>query len=353
MKDFFSTTKKIIAPFLDSFLAKQAKLYSPVNNWSADTLRRLRASVARGKMVRGSLVVLTYRLAGKRVDDTCLRLAAAMELVQVALLVHDDIMDGDAIRRGEPSMHKQYEALSKQAIYRSPAHVGEGLGICVGDVAIFLSFKLIAGAAKKHPELVRLATEIFASELTSVGFAQMDDIFSGAMPGKRAPEQILNLYRYKTARYTFSLPFLLGGLTTHLPTTTIKKLDEFGECLGLIFQIKDDELGMFGTEESIGKSVGADIREGKKTLYHYFLFHKATTSERSQLQKIFGNPRPTTSQLELVQSLINKYGISYDIEQVVERQVQSASRLLKSLKLPTTEHVILNGLLDFNLKRVR
>ena len=78
--------------------------------------------------------------------------------------------------------------------------------------------------------------------------------------------------RYKTGRYSFSLPLLAGAMLADAPAELRGKLETFGESIGLLFQIRDDELGLFGDERELGKPVGSDVREGKKT-HHLLIAH--------------------------------------------------------------------------------
>ncbi|HOX19212.1 MAG TPA: polyprenyl synthetase family protein, partial [Spirochaetales bacterium] len=224
-----------------------------------DAARRLEAFALRGKLIRGVLVRLGYELAsGRTAEGSALvaveRAGAAMELFQSGLLVHDDIMDRDRTRRGVPTLHVEYERALEEAGYGDPVHYGEALGICAGDLAYFAGFGVLA-SLPVAPDAARKAAEIAAEELCLVGAAQMLDVANGAArPGSRnafAPgpvepdeEGILRLYRYKTGRYTFSLPLALGAALADADDATRLALETAGEELGLLFQLKDDELGI-------------------------------------------------------------------------------------------------------------
>ncbi len=352
MKDFFNKTKKYIAPFLSTYLNEQAATHRLVNKWASDTLKRLDTTAVRGKMVRGGLVYAAYSLAHKPYDKTCLKIAAAMEIVHTALVIHDDIMDGDGMRRGEPTMYKQYQSIAEQNACSHPDQVGTSLGICAGDVAIFLSFNLLSSLPHSHTKLGQQIITTFSKELTRVGFAQMQDVFAGAVPRSTSVADIIKLYLYKTARYTFSLPLMLGGMAAGMKPGTIKKLEKLGEHLGIIFQIKDDELGMWGDEQKIGKPIGSDIREGKKTLYHYFLFTLASPSERAALDLLFGNGNITKDELLYVHNLINTYGIAKKINHYLKKEVSAAQKIISVLPFKIEQKKVLLELLAFNLNRV-
>lgn len=351
MNEFFSGAKNKISPFLEQFFTQSLRTYKPVNKWSADALKRLAASAGRGKMVRGGLVYLAYHLAGKRPDQTCLKLAAAMEIVHTALLVHDDIMDCDGVRRGQPTVYKQYEQMASKDACKQPAHTGAAMGICVGDIAIFLSVELLASLPASQAVVGQRLLYLFARELSCVGFAQMQDVYCGAAKTLPTRADIMNLYRYKTARYTFSLPLMLGSMAAGKPMRTVQQLEKLGEHLGIIFQIKDDELGILGDEEKTGKPVGSDIREGKKTLYYYFLQTCAAEDEQAELAAIFGNPQLTAVHVQRVHELLIKYRIEKKIATILAKEVAQANKIISTVARQKSHKQILSELLAFNLNR--
>lgn len=351
MKEYFAATKQSIAPFLNEYITHQIALYKPVNRWSADALRRLRATASEGKMVRGGLVYMAYELAQKKPDETCQKLAAAIEIVHTALVIHDDIMDCDGLRRGQPTVYRQYQTLAHASKSKHADHLGESLGVCVGDVAIFLSFDLLASLPVSQAVLGQKLVQIFSQELCKVGFAQMQDVWAGSVSQSVTMAEILQLYRYKTARYTFSLPFMLGGIAAGLASDTVNSLAKLGEHIGIIFQIKDDELGMYGEQEKIGKPCGSDIREGKQTFYYYFLYKYATKAEQKLLGTIFGNPAAGKQQLMQVRELIVKYSVIEKIQVLLEKEIKEAKKIIAGLPFDSKQKQLLEDLLAFNLNR--
>jgi geranylgeranyl diphosphate synthase type I len=336
---------------LKDFFQEQIKMYRPVNSWSKDALTRLYASVMKGKMVRGGMVFLAYALAQKKPDDVCVRLAAAVEIVHTALIVHDDIMDLDELRRGDATLYKQYETLLKKRGGQNPEHIGESLGICAGDIAIFLSFYLLSSLPQTAKGGLSKLISIFAQEITRVGFAQMQDVYSGALDAVPSSKDILRLYCYKTARYTFALPLMLGGLAAGQTPSNVAVLEKFGEHVGIIFQIKDDELGMFGDEQRIGKPVCSDIREGKKTLYYYFLFARATNRERAQLKHIFGNKMIGEKEIAIVRAMIERYKIEEKIHTILSREIKAVRKIVSTYQGSAAQKKMLSELLEYNLNR--
>src|SRR5208337_3161290 len=125
---------------------------------------------------------------------------AAMELFHSGLLVHDDIMDRDPVRRGQPSIFQQYAGIAARERRADPGHVGMALGICAGDVACFMAFELLARADAPAAAL-RGVLELCARELSAVGIAQMQDVTWGASRSAVDVDDILRMYLHKTGRY--------------------------------------------------------------------------------------------------------------------------------------------------------
>ncbi|PKL24743.1 MAG: polyprenyl synthetase [Spirochaetae bacterium HGW-Spirochaetae-3] len=338
--DYIFDSKPGIRAALKEILARYGDQFDAVSaDFGAGLAARLDDFCSRGKMLRGCLVRLGYELASGRVpagdDERALTEAgAAMELFQAGLLVHDDIMDRDRVRRGATTVHAAYETDLANGRYDDPAHNGESLGVCAGDIAYFAAFRALSelpvsdGAARR-------VMALSAKELALVGVAQMQDVANGAIKrGSSNPfrdgscepddDSILRLYSYKTGRYTFSLPLALGAAIAEADDGTRSALEEAGESLGVLFQLKDDELGLFADEAELGKPVGADIRENKKTLFRLRLFQRAGGELRSRLEAVFGNRGSGEAESAFVREALEREGIRAEIAATMDRYAEEA-----------------------------
>jgi geranylgeranyl diphosphate synthase type I len=353
---FLATSRQEISAILQEFVFRKKQELAPVSQLAASTADRLLDFALTGKMIRGSLVALgAYAFGGTLGDpvrNKAMQVGAAIELFQSGLLIHDDIMDRDATRRGLPTVFHQYgmEACARGA--SDWQHAGEALGTCVGDVAFFLGYELIAQLSVDPPVVAPLLG-LFSRELAAVGIAQMQDVFWGAIPDARPGEdEIIRMYRFKTARYTFSLPFMAGAILAGAPSHVLDTLDSLGECMGILFQVRDDELGLFGNEKITGKPVGSDVKEGKKTLLHARLFECAGVEERQRLSGIFGNPGITEEDLEFVTDLAESCGVRDSIRETLESLFEKARSIIRTLPdgLLESKRMLLE-LLDFTMRR--
>lgn len=346
---FFRTARRRIHAFLQTTLIRRRDLFRLVPSVGDDARARLTRFLTSGKAVRGGLVLLGAQLAGQRPRHSHLQVAAAAELLHAALLIHDDIMDRDDLRRGRPTLFAQYARWARTRRIADPLHYGQSQAISLGDVAFFLGFELL-GTAPVSATVGRTLVGTTARELVAVGLAQMEDVRDSHVWRSKTSADILSLYRHKTARYTFSLPLLLGATLANARPALRRSLSALGETLGIMFQIRDDTLGLYGTEKQLGKPVGSDIRERKQTLYASLLFRRARGSDLRRIERLFGSATVTNGEVRLVRSLVERLGIRNDVERIMQRLAQQARRQIRKLPASGSREILLD-LVDYSLTR--
>jgi geranylgeranyl diphosphate synthase type I len=204
-------------------------------------------------------------------------------------------------------------------------------------VGYFLAFEALA-AMSAPPEGQRRVLELCARELSFVGVAQMQDLHNGACPAEVTDEQVLRLHLYKTGRYSFSLPLMVGALLAGAPELALQHLEKLGGLLGVLFQIRDDELGLFGDTHRIGKPAGSDVREGKKTLYYSHLLRRAAGADRRRLDAIYGHPDSGPQELAFVRELATRLGVREAVAAAARGLAQEAGQMIQSLPVHREEH---------------
>jgi geranylgeranyl diphosphate synthase, type I len=259
------------------------------------------------------------------------------------------------VRRGRSSIFQQYREKGDFLGYDDSYHFGESLGICAGDMAFFMGFGIIS-AIDADGGGGRLVSEFCAREVSYVGLAQMQDVSFGYQNASPPIDEILKLYGFKTGRYTFSMPLALGAMIAESEVIARDAIEKLGENLGLIFQIKDDEIGLFGDSDEIGKVVGSDIRENKKSVYRYHLFERAAAKDRTTLDRIFGKNSVSDDEVDCVREMIIQLGIRNDIAKLVASLAAEAERCLDEIgRLPiAAEHLdTLRSFLAYSITRTR
>jgi geranylgeranyl diphosphate synthase type I len=370
MKEFFAQQKQIINHYLNEFLAAKSADLNRVHPMGGESGLKIQDFAGKGKMLRGGLVALAYFLTAEHPEHPehpeksaptsgfvvpprgVSAVGGVMELLQSAFLIHDDIMDRDEKRRGGQSVYAQYVSLAEKKQFAEAYHTGESMGICVGDIAFFLAFEIMSEVARATGNMH--ISELCSRELSYVGVAQMLDVYWGQTKAPITEKEVFDLYRYKTGRYTFSLPLLCGGYLAGAGQEQLDDLERIGELLGIVFQLRDDELGLFGEEAQLGKPIGSDISEGKKTLFHVALMERADPQEKQRLDTLFGKPHLTAEEVEYVRGIIGQHGIREWVLDVCRRYAAEARELIDGMEqVSETYRQILIDLLDYSLKRVR
>lgn len=355
MLAYFAEQKTRIMDFLEQYFHAKKDSYSAGNQWGGDTVRRLLEFTSRGKMIRGGLVIMSESFFNENPSADAVKAAGALEIFQSAFLIHDDIMDGDLYRRGEKTVFNQYTAMSRDEGIADPERMGESLGICAGDLAFFAGFDILT-AMEADPALKNRLISLCAEEYFKVGLAQMNDVYLGGSGREFTEEDILNVYRYKTARYTFSLPFMIGALLGGADTETMKKLESIGEMMGIIFQIKDDELGIFSSDGELGKPVGSDIREKKKTIFYHYIMETARNRGDKKilaaLEGIFGNPDIGRDEIETVREYVKTSGVMERADGKIAQYSRDIVHMIKNTNLNKKSTVLLETLLKYSIERL-
>jgi len=247
---------------------------------------RLREAVSGGKLVRPRLVDLGWRTvrrapassgvpAGGTAEEeaadlrSVARVGAAFELLHAALIVHDDVIDRDDLRRGRPTVAEQYrrDAVRDGVPAGEAEHVGRSAGIIAGDLLLTAAFRLAAAsgarvhAAEAAESVFRAASAAAAGELEDVLLALHRHTGDHPEAGR-----ILTMERLKTAGYSFEEPLRAGALLAGADPAHAEALAEAGALLGVAYQVVDDVLGIAGDPAVTGKPHDADLREGKATL---------------------------------------------------------------------------------------
>jgi geranylgeranyl diphosphate synthase type I len=347
MHPFFGECKPLILAEISRQADAVAGPLARAGTWGPDAVHRLTAFAAGGKMVRGGLLLLAASMHGRPRSRAALAAAAAMELLHSSLLVHDDIMDNDRLRRGSATVFAQYEKLARG---EQAEAFGRSMGICAGDVGFFAAWDILSRLDVEPGRLARVLG-LVAREMCAVGAAQMQDVALGTFRRLPGPDEVLDLYLHKTARYTFSLPLACGAILAGAGEAAVNRLVRLGMYLGTVFQIRDDELGLFGSPARTGKPAGSDIREGKKTLLALEMLRRARGPERARLASLFGKKDITTAELASVREAAVRLGARDRLQAIAADLAAEAERIIGSLDVARRHRDILLAVCAESLRR--
>ncbi|WP_082357901.1 polyprenyl synthetase family protein [Arthrobacter alpinus] len=260
--DFQIRVKEVLEHYFAA-QRQRAEGYSPAFGELWD---RMAATTSGGKWMRPKLVYLTFEAFGGDDWRACSELAAAFEVLHAALLVHDDVIDRDFVRRGVQTLGGSYRDVATRAGHSSidADHAGFSAAIIAGDLLLTGSLKLATSAATGHGQgsaiLATIHEAIFASAA-----GELDDLLFSLGSSDPDLREVLNMERLKTAVYSFEMPLRAGALLAGESVATADALAAVGRDIGVAYQVVDDVLGTFGQQSLTGKPVDSDLREGKHT----------------------------------------------------------------------------------------
>ena len=269
-----------------------------------------------GKQLRGLFVLLSTEAHGGRWQDA-LGVAAALELFQNWVLIHDDIEDDSDERRGAPALHKQVGM-------PVALNVGDALHIYMWQVLNELPAKLPAEAIRK--EFISMIHRTAEGQHLDLSWVSQNrfDLSEG---------DYLEMVTLKTAYYTVVSPLRLGALCAQV--TPDEHFEKAGKALGVAFQIRDDVLNLKPTEDgAYGKEFAGDLYEAKRTLILAHLFSQVTQAETEELKERLGKPRheKTEADISSVLELIGRYGsLNYAQSFAEEKAAEGLEPIRESL----------------------
>jgi len=222
-----------------------------------------------GKRLRPAFAYWGYRAVtpdpDDPVDDRVLRLFSALELLHACALVHDDVIDDSATRRGMPTAHVHFTALHRDRGWRGSAEqFGRSAAILLGDLSLVWADDIVA-QSELSPAGQRRVRRVWSDIRTEVLGGQYLDIVAESS-GAHSIASAMNVNTFKTASYTVSRPLQMGAAAAADRPDVQDIFHRLGTDFGVAFQLRDDVLGVFGDPAVTGKPSGDDLRSGKRTV---------------------------------------------------------------------------------------
>lgn len=362
-KDIFNTSKimqfeKELAKFqkkinkkIEKFLDKKISEVESVSQDAPIILTNLKNYLLRpAKRIRPAFFYFTYRAFGGKPNNAVWDIALAIEFLHNFLLIHDDIIDRDELRRNESTIHYFYQKLGEKKFkVRDAVHFGNSQAICIGDIVFGFVFGAL-GDAKISSSLKIAILKKIDQIILQTGLGEMADVTIQAKDKARV-EDVLNILEYKTARYTFAGPMHLGALLAGASPKYFKKIYDYTIPLGIAFQIRDDILGLFGNQSETGKPVGRDVAEGKKTLLIVKAFQRANNTERKAIKAALGNPNISLSEINRVRQIVQSTDSLRYCEKFSKKLAQKAKISLRKFPFNRFWQQIFSDLANYIIKR--
>ena len=321
----YTELKKLVKDKLDQVNQRiKYKLASEINLIHKITNYHLKSG---GKRIRPLLTLGSAKLCGYAEGFRDINLAACVELIHNATLLHDDVIDNSDLRRG---------------IKTSNVIWGNQSSILVGDYLLSRCFEMMVedGSQEVLKLLSSTSSKIAQGEISQLEYKGEIDMLE---------ETYFKIINSKTAAL-FAAATRVGACITNKNRKEKDALESYGRNIGLAFQIADDALDYYSTNKIFGKEIGKDFYEGKVTLPAILVYNQANNDEKEFLKKIFKQNERSEEDFKIMLKLISKYNIIHQCYKKAEYFVNLSSNCLSIFK-PSREKSILENLTSFSLER--
>jgi len=313
-----------------------------------------------GKKLRPAVLLLSAGAVGGD-ESAALPAAAGIELFHTWTLVHDDLIDNDALRRGGPSVHEEIRRVVLETGGYSSEEAedyGRNIAILAGDVQHGWAVRLFAECAGRNGVSADVALTLIkimeSRVINNLAWGESLDIEYARRPlGEVTLEDMLLMLQLKTGNlYEFAAQAgaMLGLNSPDDGLAVVKGLAEFGSLCGTAFQLQDDILGIIGDEQTIGKPVGNDIREGKRTPIVYFAWQNADRLEKAKLASVLGNGQATQAEIAEAREMLVELGGVEEASKLAGQWLERGLRCLEVLP-PTAQRELLGSLARYMIAR--
>ena len=318
LKDSVEDKLLLVEEKIKSKLISDVELVKKMTDYHLDT---------GGKRLRALLTLGSAKICGYSKGTRDINLAACVELIHAATLMHDDVIDNGSVRRGKKTLNSIWNNHSS---------------ILIGDYLLSRCFEMMVedGNIEVLKLLSSTSSKIAQGEILQLQHQGEVDMLE---------ETYLKIISAKTAEL-FAAATKVGAILSDMNSKEKAALESYGRKLGLTFQIADDTLDYNSELQLFGKKIGQDFYEGKITLPIILLFQKADDKEKKRLKEIFSKSIRNGNDLEYSLSLIKKYEIIKACYQKAEHYINLASNSL-SVFSNSEEKSILENLTSFSLSR--
>lgn len=339
---YYKNERKKLSKHISSFSIKELK--NKENKNIKEELNLFLNLNLSGKMLRGILISIAYKMFNKIEDDNYLDLALAYELFETSILVHDDLIDSANMRRGQDTIdeaiNKKYQLDEESNIYKKDrlSHA-KNMAICMGDYGFFKTYEIIS--ANYSASILNYFSEV-AKDTVKGEILDTKYPFLAKYHKKNVSyNDIIEIYEKKTSNYSIIAPFNLGFMANNVSKTNITRMTKALRGLGIAFQIKDDIMGIFGEDLKTGKS-SSDILEFKQTLLYYYI---NKSKYKDEFLELYGN--------KLKQSEFNRIKEILTLSKAYEKTIADAAKYLDESReainkiriIPKYYKEVLNGLI--------
>ena len=340
--NFYIETSKEINSLLKDY---NENLNKDTTGYLKENLEYLKNLNSDGKLIRGILIALGYKMMKEDIKYSY-NLSLAYELFQTSILIHDDIIDNDNLRRGKDTIHyanfKKYKHFNEIEAKKT----SESIGICIGDYGFYKVNEIIYKNYKNNPNFIKLLEYYNDIVLKTIEGELIDVVlsFEGKYKeNKKLEENIMLVYKLKTAFYTIIGPLCLGLILGGIEDEKLKDIQLFGEKIGIAFQIQDDILGIYS---DMGKVIGSDIKEFKQTILYSYTINNE--KYKNELLKYYGKENINEKEINETRKIFKDSG-AYDYAvNLMNKFYDESIEIVKNINwIKNEDKLIIYGFIEY------
>ncbi len=330
-----SDVRRHIDRALSDGLRRAAERFTSLSPTAEHLMRPILDFTASGKRIRALAVWWGFEIAGGSAEEHpgIAYAAAAVELLHAAALIHDDVIDDSDTRRGAPAVHRRFQTLHDEGGFAGDSeHFGIGSAIVAGDLCLALSEEFWSYTDLPHcssPETLAARNDL----RRDVMFGQFLDVYvqDAPVPPADVTDRAWEVLTYKTAKYSVEQPFAVGAAAAGGRPEVIEALRRFALPLGRAFQLRDDELGVFGDPEVTGKPAGDDLRQGKKTVLVGYTLEALSEDDRTWFVRTLAADEKSAEDIARMAELILASNALQRMEKLIDREVAASESAVAEL----------------------
>lgn len=261
-----------------------------------------------------------------------LNLGACLELFQASAIVHDDIIDDALIRRGLPAAHIAFTT----SMPTGGPKFGESAAILWGDLLYAAANSFFSQAAQGMPAVDFFATcKLYVAMQSEVAYGQFLDLSAETLEiSEHVPpssHDAMEIIRHKTSRYSVVIPMMMGAALGGGSEALLEQIELFSAPLGIAYQLRDDDLGIFGDQELTGKPSGDDIRSGKRTVQLAYAWEMTDDAGRDYLKRYWGAPDLTPPIIDNIRAIITGSSARRAVSDLMNQHLEQSQAVLDTL----------------------
>ena len=331
-KEIISRYKNQTEAELEKFLSQREAEAEKYGDFGKNAVANIKEYVLRGraKRIRGALVCLGYKAFTGEDNPEIFKIAAASELAHAYFLMHDDIIDRDDMRRGGDAIHFHYKKLAEKENFKTESgHFGNSIAVVIGDICAGFSYGAIMGSPFEDSRKLK-AINCFNEMIIQTCHGQLLDVV-GAENKNFSEKDILEIYLYKTARYTIEAPLQIGAILAGAGEEQLALIGEYSRPLGMVFQLVNDLGEIFVKEGDIDAKTACDISEGKQPLFIIKALQNGNEYQKNFIGGLLGKNDISGKELEELKQILRGTGALDYCKKFASEKILEAKNALEKI----------------------